>query len=187
MLIGEFRVAIGDDRVEAVMDLRVGRPDGLVPLPGTLGGRLVDPLTGRIANWRINSDTTSGPPTVEVRGPDAGFLFAVRESTPIGSEWGDGGGLSVLSADALLFPDRAMLTRFDPDGTAGPPIVETGPIAGAGLVGIRDGFAAIVSVVNRPRSAAQLLLVDVHDPARTTAIGLPTDQFSSIIAVGLEP
>jgi hypothetical protein len=187
LLSGEFRVGTRDSRVEAVMDLRVGRPDGLVPQPGTLGGRLVDPLTGRIANWRVNSDTTGGPPTVEVRGPDAGFLFAVDDATPLGSEWGDDGGLYVLSADALLFPDRTTLTRFGPDGSGGPPILETGPIAGAGLVGIRSGFAAVVSVVNRPKPAAQLLLVDVHDPARTTAIALPADQVASIVAVGLVP
>jgi hypothetical protein len=187
ILIGEFRVGTRDDRVEAVMDLRVGRPDGLLPQPGTLGGRLIDPLTGRIANWRINSDTTGGPPTVEVRGPDAGFLFAVSDATPIGSAWGDDGGLYVLSSDALIFPDRTTLTRFGPDGTGGPPILETGPIAGAVLISVQSGFAAVVNVVNRPRQAAQLLLVDVHDPARATAIALPSDQVASIIAVQLVP
>jgi hypothetical protein len=187
IMIGEFRVGTGNGQVETVMDLRVGRPDGLVPQPGTLGGRLVDPLTGRIANWHINSDTSGGPPTVEVRGPDAGFLFAVKDATPIGSAWGDDGGLYVLSADALLFPDRTTLTRFGPDGTGGPPILETGPIAGSGLVSIRSGFAAVVSVVNRPKQAAQLLLVDVHDPARATAIALSPDQVASIIAIGLVP
>jgi hypothetical protein len=187
IMIGEFRVGTGNGHVETVMNLRVGRPDGLVPQPGTLGGRLVDPLTGRIANWHINSDTSGGPPTVEVRGPDAGFLFSVKDSTPIGSAWGDDGGLYVLSADALLFPDRTTLTRFGSDGSGGPPILETGPIAGAALVSIRSGFAAVVTVVNRPRQAAQLLLVDVHDPARATAVALTADQVASILAVGLVP
>jgi hypothetical protein len=187
MLFAEFRVATGTDRVEPVADLRVGKPDGLVPQPGTLGGRLIDPQSGRIADWRINSDTTSGPPTIEVRGPDDGFLFAIEDSTPIGSQWGDDGGLYVLTADALLFPDRTTLTRFGPDGTAGRPIIETGPIGGAGLIGVRDGFAGIVNVVNRPASAAQLLLVDVRDAARATAIPLPADRLATIVRVDLVP
>ena len=187
MLVGEFRVATGSDRVEPVANLRVGKPDGLVPQPGTLGGRLVDPRSGRIADWRINSDTTSGPPTIDVRGPDHGFLFAIEDSTPIGSDWGDDGGLYVLTADALLFPDRTTLTRFRPDGSAGQPIIETGPVGGAGLIGVRDGFAGIVNVVNRPTPGAQLVLVDVRDPARATAIPLPADRLATILAAGLVP
>src|SRR5258706_8559482 len=112
ILIGEFRVALDGTKVERVLDLRVGRPDGLVPQPGTLGGRLVDPVSGRIANSRVNADTTGGAPTLEVRNADAGFAFTVDGEVPLGSWWGEDGGLYVLGADSILYPNAATLERF---------------------------------------------------------------------------
>ena len=186
-LIGEFRVALEDGAVEQLLDLGIGRPDALVPQPGTLGGRLVDPSTGRIANWRVNADTTGGPPTLEVRNADNGFAFVVRGSTPLGSGWDGAGGLVVLEADTLLFPDRVTLERFDADGTAGPPIVRTGPVTSAGLIGIRNGFAALVISATRPSSAVQVVLVDLADPARISAVPIPVDDSSVIVAADLRP
>ena len=187
ILIGEFRVAVDGTRVERVLDLGVGRADGLVPQPGTLGGRLVDPISGRIANSRVNADTTGGAPTLEVRNADAGFAFTVDARVPLGSWWGADGGLYVLGADSILFPDRATLVRVGSDGTAGPPIVETGPITSAGFLGVRNGYAAIVISVTRPSSDAQIVLVDLADPTRISALGLPVYATAAIIAAELRP
>ncbi len=162
ILIGEFRVALDGTKVERVLDLRVGRPDGLVPQPGTLGGRLVDPVSGRIANSRVKADTTGGAPTLEVRNADAGFAFTVDGEVPLGSWWGA-------------------------DGTAGPPIVATGPITSAGFLGVRDGYAAVVISVTRPSADAQIVLVDLADPSRVSALGLPVYATASIIAAELRP
>jgi hypothetical protein len=185
ILIGEFRVALDGSKVERVLDLGVGRPDGLVPEPGTLGGRLVDSTTGRIANSRVNSDTTGGPPTLEVRNPDAGFAFVVRGGAPLGSWWGADGGLYVLTADSQLYPSEADLVRVGPDGTAGSPIVATGPITSAGFLGIRDGYAAVVISVSREGFDAQIVLVDLADPTRISALPLPIYSTPSILAAEL--
>ena len=187
ILIGEFRVAIDGTRVEPVPDLRVGQADGLVPRPGTLGGRLVDPVSGRIANSRVNADTVGGAPTLEVRNPDNGFAFTVDARAPLGSWWGSDGGLYVLSADSSLFPEQAALVRVGPDGFAGPPIVATGPITGAGFLGVDDGYGALVISVTRPSSDAQIVLVDLADPTRISALGLPVYATASIIAAELRP
>ena len=186
-LIGEFRVALADGTVEQVLDLGIGRPDALVPEPGTLGGRLVDPATGRIANWRVNSDTTGGPPTLEVRNADNGFAFVVRGESPLGSGWDGNGGLVVLQSDTLLFPDEVTLERFGPDGTAGPPIVTTGPVTSAGLIGVRNGYAALVISATRPAAAAQVVLVDLADSTRIAAMPIPVDDSSAIIGADLRP
>jgi hypothetical protein len=187
ILIGEFRIALDGPKVERVLDLGVGRPDGLAPRPGTLGGRVVDPVSGRIANSRVNADTTGGAPSLEVRNADASFAFDVGRAAPLGSAWGTDGGLYVLSADNFLFPARAAFERISPDGSAGPPIVATGPITSAGLIGVRNGYAAMVISVTRPSTAAQIILVDVADPTRSSALVLPGDASASIVAAELEP
>ena len=182
ILIGEFRVALDGSKVERVMDLGVGQPDGLVPEPGTLGGRLVDPTSGRIANSRVNSDTTGGPPTLEVRNPDAGFAFVVRGGAPLGSWWGGDGGLYVLTADSQLYPSEADLVRVGPDGTAGPPLLATGPITSAGFIGMLDGYAAVVISVSREGYDAQIVLVNVADPTQVSALPLPIHSTPSILS-----
>jgi hypothetical protein len=186
-IISEFRISTVGDRAETVTSFRVGRPDGLLPRPGTIGGRIVDPSTGRIADWRTNSDVAGGPPTIQVRDADGTFAFIVDTESPLGSAWGADGGLYVLTADTILFPERTTLVRVGRDGAVGDPIFETGPVGGAALVGVTNGFAAIGVTVGRPSNASQLVLVDVADPARTAAIGLPADDGGSFIAADLEP
>jgi hypothetical protein len=187
ILIASFRVAVDGTTVEPVADLGVGRADGLVPEPGTVGGRLVDPATGRIATSRVDPDTTGRPPTLQIRNPDSGLAFVVDQTTFLGSGWDGTGGLVILSADAPLFPDRVVLDDRGRDGTAGPPIVSTGPVAGAGLIGVRDGFAAFVVFVSRPAAAAQVVIVDVRDPARIAAVPLEADDDAAIVGAVLGP
>ena len=186
MLIGQFRVSADGLRVEPLLDFRVGLADGLEPRAGTLGARFVDPSSGRIASWRVSSDTTAGPQTIEVRNPDAGFLFAI-EGTALGAEWAEDGGLYVLSADSVLHPARTTLARVGQDGTTGSAIFETGPVTTTGLVGIGDGYAALATLITRPISAAQLLMVGLDDPSQIAAAPLPTDGLAQVIAVTLEP
>jgi hypothetical protein len=173
MLIREFRVASDGSAVEVVTDFRVGRPDGLVPRPGTLGTRTVDPATGRVATSRINADTTGGPRTVEVRAPDSGHLFNVPGGVTFGWEWSSDGELYALVSDTFLYADSIQLLRIDPDGTSGPPLVTTGPLTGGALVGVRDGFAVLGFVATRPDDASQLVAVDLANPGRMTALPDP--------------
>ena len=187
MISSEFRVSVARNRAQPVTSFGVGRPDGLAQGPGTLGDRIVDPTSGRTADWRTNSDFTGGPPTIEVRNADGTFAFVLDEGTPLGSAWNIDGGLYVLLADNLAFPDAISLVRVDQAGAVGSPIFETGPVGGAALIGVWNGFAALGLTVARPSSAAQLVLVDLAVPGRTAAIQLPRQDSGSFIAATLWP
>ncbi len=183
LLVATFRVAVDGSAVEPVADLGVGRADGLDPRPGTIGGRIVDPASGRIATFRTNPDPSGGTRSLEVRNPDAGFAFAVGSEAPIGAGWGPDGGLFVLAANAPLFADRVQLIPYGRDGMAGAPVLEMGPLASADLLGIVDGFAAMAASVTRPTSAVQLILVDLADPSRIAQVPLPDGGSDSIVGV----
>jgi hypothetical protein len=180
-LLSSFRVAIDGSTVEAVRDLGVGRPDGLAPEPGTVGGHIVDPVNGRIATTRLDPDTTGRPPTLEIRNPDAGLAFVVDQTTLLGFEWDGSGGLVVLTADAPLFPDRVVLDLRDPNGDPGGPLIETGSVASAGLIGVRDGYAVLVVSAYRPDPASQLVIVDLADPTRIAAVRLDDELGNTIL------
>lgn len=186
-LIGEFRVATDGGRVERVGDLGVGRRDGLVPVPGTVGGQIVDPVLGRIATLRWSLTATGGLPTLEIRNPDAGFAFSVDAGVPLGSGWDADGSLYVLAVDSALSANRASLVPIDADGLAGEPIVATGPITGATLLGIRDGYAAFALWTTEPDVAAQVVVVDLADPGRISALGIAPVGPPRIIGADLRP
>ncbi|HET7472529.1 MAG TPA: hypothetical protein VFJ71_05355 [Candidatus Limnocylindrales bacterium] len=183
LLIGEFRVSSDGATVERLSDFRVGQPDGLVPRPGTIGTRTVDPVTGRIATTRINADTTGGPRTVEVRAADNGFQFDAPGGVTLGWDWGGGGDLYTLTADAIQFPDSIALMRIDAAGRADPPILTTGPLTGAALIGVRDGYAVVGFLATRPEVASQLVAVDLAQPERITAL---PDPGTELIAASLD-
>ena len=185
-LIGEFRVAPDGGRVERVDDLGVGRRDGLVPVPGTAGGQLVDPVLGRIANWRV-SPNANGHQTLEIRDPDGALAFTVDAGVPLGSGWDADGSLYLLAADAVVSANRATLAPVDADGLAGEPVVVTGPITGAGLLGIRAGYAAFALWATTPEVTAQIIVVDLADPSRISALGVAPDRPPRIIGADLRP
>lgn len=175
MLIGEFRVASDGSRVEPLTDFGVGRADGLVPRPGTIGAQLVDPTSGRVATSRFNADTIGGPRTLEVRGPDASFLYGVGDGVTLGAAWGADGMLYTLAGDKSLYPDRIELRRTGPDGATGPALLETEPLTSGMLVGVRDGYAVVALLATRPATALELVAVDLADPERVTALTLDPD------------
>jgi hypothetical protein len=184
MLIGQFRVSADGERVEPVADFGVGRADGMIPRAGTPGAGVVDPATGRIATSRINADTTGGPRSLEVRGPDAAFQFTVEAGVKFGAQWGGDGSLYALTGDTLLYPESIELRRFPPDGVAGPALLSAGSLTGAALIGVRDGYAVVGLLATRPVGAAELVAVDLADPERVTA--LPLDPFVQLLAATLD-
>lgn len=169
-----FRVAVDGSVIQFNATLGVGRPDGLTPDPDTIGQRLVDPLTGRVAHVRPSTDL-SRRLTIEVRNPDNGLAFIVDDDAPVGLVWADAGDLFVLSTDSFPMSNRSALTRIGLDGVAGLPVLELGPTAGGGLLGYRDGHIALVVTVSQPEVAFQLVLVDIGDPGRISAIRVPAD------------
>jgi hypothetical protein len=187
MISSEFRVSAARHWAQPVTSFGVGRPDGLAQAQGTLGDRIVDPTSGRTADWRTNSDFAGGPPTIEVRNADGTFAFALDAGTPLGSAWDLDGGLYVLLADNIAFPEMTSLVRVDQGGAVGSPIFETGAVGGAALIGVWNGFAALGLTVTRPASATQLVLVDLANPGTTAAIQLPAQDSGSFIAATLSP
>jgi hypothetical protein len=175
LLVGQFRVAADGSRAEPLTDFRVGQPDGLVPRPGTSGSQVVDAATGRVATSRINSDTSGGPRTLEIRGPDSAFQYAVGGGVTLGAGWGDDGSLVTLSANSLLYPDTIELREISSEGSSGRALLSTGPLTTAALVGVRDGFAIVALLATRPASAMELVAVDLGDPAQVTALPLDPD------------
>lgn len=184
VLIGKFRVSSDGRTVQRLLDFRVGQADGLAPRAGTEGIRTVDPITGRIATSRVNSDTTGGPRSVEVRGPDSAFEFVIHAGVTLGAEWAANGDLYALTANTLLYPDSIELVRIDEDGEPGPAILSTGPLTAGALIGVRDGYAIVALVASRPTNAVQLVAVDLAAPERITA--LPLGPSMQVIAAGLD-
>ena len=185
LIVGSFRVAVDGSRVERTMDFRVGRPDGLVPRPGTIGTRVVDPASGDTASWRISSDTTSGPRTLEIRAPDSSFRYAVDAIVTLGAEWAADGRLYAVTANSPIYPSHTELVSVAGDGTAGPPILTTGAVTVTSLIGLRNGYAALLIYVTRPTPAEQLVMVELADPTHVTALTWPS-QTEGLIGASLD-
>jgi hypothetical protein len=83
--------------------------------------------------------------------------------------------------------NRATLAPVDADGLAGEPVVVTGPITGAGLLGIRAGYAAFALWATTPEVTAQIIVVDLADPSRISALGVAPDGAPRIIGADLRP
>lgn len=177
-----FRVAVDGSVIQFNTTLGVGRPDGLTPDPDTIDQRLIDPFTGRVAQVRPSTDP-SRRLAIEVRNPDNGLAFIVDDDNPVGLLWADAGDLFVLSTDSIPMFNRSALTRIGPDGVAGLPVLELGPTAGSGLLGYRDGHIALVVTVSQPEVALQLVLVDIADPGRISAIPVPADLMVTAIVL----
>jgi hypothetical protein len=186
ILFGQFRVSSDGATIETLPDFRVGQGDGLVPRPGTVGTRTVDPSSGRVVSARINGNTTGGPVVVEVRGPDAAYLFSVDAPVTLGADWGEAGGLYALTSDKQIFPDRIGLVRYGPDGHASDPSFTAGSVTSASLVGVRDGYAVVGLLATRPALDARIVAVDLADPTRVTALPFGTDPSVVLIAAGLD-
>jgi hypothetical protein len=183
---GQFRVGTDDGRIQAVASFRVGRIDGLLPSADTFGGRLVDPTTGTIADWRSNVDFSSGP-IIEVRRPDGTFVFVVNAGVPLGAAWDADGKLYVLAADEIVYPDRTALVRIGQRGAVDKTLLLTGPVTGAALVGVRHGFAALLIATSRPSAESQIVLVDLANPERSAALALVADPALEILTASLPP
>ena len=115
------------------------------------------------------------PPSISVEAP-----------ATFGTDWAGDSGLVALTADSLLFPESVQLRRIGPDGRSGAPLIATGPVTGAALVGSRDGFAVVAILVTRPQSAAELVAVDLAHPTRVTSTLLPSDPSVSVVAATVD-
>jgi hypothetical protein len=65
------------------------------------------------------------------------------------------------------------LIVVEPDGRVSPPLVETGPITGAGIAGARDGYVLVGYAAETPELTLRLVLVRASDGA-TATVDLPS-------------
>ena len=151
-------------------------PTAWSPQPGTLGGRL-DRSGGR-PDRELAGEPRHDRRAADPRGPQRRRRVRASSSTsgtPLGSGWGDDGGLYVL--DGRLPPATRAGRR-----SSGSPGRDCGPAAPRDRAGherradrrSRNGYAAMVISVTRPSNATQIVLVDLADPTRVTALDLPT-------------
>ena len=182
--LGEtFRVARDGAAIEW-RPLGVGRPDGLDASSGPAG--LVDPGTGRTAVLARGSDPSRRATVIEVRDADRGLAFVVDDGGPLGAAWDDDGTLFVLSGDIPMLPNRVVLRPVAPDGVLGESILESGPVRRASMIGIVEGYA-IIALAGKPPLATHLVMVDVKDPSRITALGMRDDPFRALRATIVAP
>ena len=174
------RVAIADGRIEPVSDFRSTGSDRL---DDRARGAL-DPATGRTLNFGPNASIPGGPPTVEVKEADGTIAFRVEGRVVLGTLWTGDGRLIVLDADGLPYPTGTRLRLVGADGLVEATLLETGPVAGGGLIGAAEGFASLAFTTDRPDKGLQLAAVRLDDGA-TSAIVVPMDE--GILASGLLP
>ena len=121
----------------------------------------IDPATGRTIRWGPNASIPGGPPTVEVTDANGAVAYRIETGVVLGAAWQAGGDLLILEADGFPFPTRLRLLPIAPDGTLGAPVLSTGSVAWGGLLGVRDGYAALAIGTRQPTDSTQLVMVDL--------------------------
>lgn len=174
------RVAIDDGTVEPIGDFNSTGPERL----DERARGIVDPRTGRSVMFGANAAIPGGPPTIEVKEADGTIAYRVEGRVVYATAWTDDGRLLVLDADGLPFPTGLRLRLVGADGDVERTVLETGPIAGGGVVGVANGFVHLVFATDRPDKALQIAVVRIADGA-TSAIVVPS--LDGILAGGLLP
>ena len=113
-------------------------------------------------------------------------MFSVDGPVPLGTEWVGDGGLLVMSAPSVIYPDEVTLTLIGRDGPPGAPILATGPVTGASFVGVRDGFAVVAVLAGRPPPAGQLVAVELAAPGRLVTLPVAVDETTILVAASLD-
>ena len=174
------RVAIDDGTVEPIENFSSTGPERL----DERARGILDPRTGRSVMFGANAAIPGGPPTVEVKEADGTIAYRVEGRVVYATAWTDDGRLLVLDADGLPFPTGLRLRLVDADGDVERTLLETGPIAGGGVVGVASGFVHLVFATDRPDKALQIAVMRIADGA-TSAIVVPS--LDGILAGGLLP
>jgi hypothetical protein len=164
------RVALDDGRVERISDVDSTGPDRL----DARAGGILDAATGRTVSYGANAAIPGGPPTIEVKEPDGTLAYRVTGGVTLGTLWTADGRLVVFDADGVPFPSRMRLRVVAADGTIEATPLDTGPVAGGGLIGAADGFVSLAFTTDRPDKALQLVVVRLDDGA-SSALVVPLD------------
>lgn len=164
------RVALDGGRVQRISDVDSTGPDRL----DARAGGILDATTGRTVSYGANASIPGGPPTIEVKEPDGSIAYRVTGGVTLGTLWTADGRLVVFDADGVPFPSRMRLRVVAADGTTEATPLDTGPVAGGGLIGAADGFVSLAFTTDRPDKALQLVVVRLDDGA-SSALVVPLD------------
>ena len=129
-----------------------------------------------------NAAIPGGPPTVEVKEPDGTIAYRVEGRVVYATAWTDDGRLLVLDADGLPFPTGLRLRLVDADGAVESTLLETGPVAGGGVIGVADGFVHLAFATDRPDKGLQVVVLRIADGATSAIVAASQD---GILAGGL--
>ena len=152
------RVSVPGGIVDTIMEYSSSGPARMAADDGLHG---IDPATGRTIRWGPNASIPGGPPTVEVTDANGAVAYRIETGVVLGAAWQAGGDLLILAADGFPFPTRLRLLPIAPDGTLGAPVLSTGSVAWGGLLGVRDGYAALAIGTRQPTDSTQLVMVDL--------------------------
>jgi hypothetical protein len=174
------RVAIDDGTVERIGDFNSTGPERL----DERARGFLDPTTGRSVMFGANAAIPGGPPTIEVKEPDGTIAYRIEGRVVYATAWTDDGRLLVLDADGLPFPTGLRLRLVDRDGDVQGTLLETGPVAGGGVIGVANGFVHLVFATDRPANGLQVVVVRIADGATSALVAGSPD---GILAGGLLP
>jgi hypothetical protein len=160
------RVAIDGGRVERISAFG---SVGANRLEARASG-ILDPATGRTVSYGANASIPGGPPTIEVKASDGNVAYRVTGGVTLGTLWTADGRLVVFDADGVPFPSRMRLRVVATDGTIEATPLDTGPVAGGGLIGAADGFVSLAFTTDRPDKALQLVVVRLDDGASSALV-----------------
>jgi len=149
----------------------------------TAGGKAVElerlPTTGpgRLVADRV--DSTSGRIVEPLRGDvmvptelvvtDSNGSPAYRLAFPaiLGRAWIGDGRLLVMVSNDVTGPRPVRLLAISPDGGTATPVIDAASVAGAQLLGTRDGFALLGFGAEDPRQEFLLAMIRMSDGARS--------------------
>jgi hypothetical protein len=159
-----MRVEVADGTVEQISTLDLTGPDRLEH--GVRG--ILDPTSGRTVGYGPNASIPGGPPMVEVKGRDGTVAFRVAGGVVLGTAWTEDGRLLVLDTDGVQGSVRLRVVGTD--GVVEATVLDTGPAARGGLIGVTEGFVALAFTTDRPDKALQIVVVRLEDGARSAIV-----------------
>jgi hypothetical protein len=159
------RFGLDDGSYEPIHQVPNEGADALSPT-GRLGYDS-DPLTGRrYASPGLMLST--GPTDIRVSEANGEAAFTIKLDAVMGLAWAGDGRLLALEVDQVPEPSQLRLVPIDEDGVAGEPLLESGPISWATLVGVRDGHALVALATSGWDGEAILVMVRLEDGATAT-------------------
>ena len=163
------RVALDGGRVQRISGVDSSGPDRL----DARASGILESATGRTVSFGANASIPGGPPTIEV-GSRTGRSPIESRAASLSAPCGPPTGASSSSTPTASVPSRMRLRVVAADGTIEATPLDTGPVAGGGLIGAADGFVSLAFTTDRPDKALQLVVVRLDDGA-SSALVVPLD------------